>query len=144
MTALESVLQKLKKRGERITPISAALLDIFVKEFKPLSTVEILDELKKRKIPANKTTVYRQIEKFLKNDLLYEVRFEDRKKRYELSHGDKHHHHLVCLKCGGIQDVDLPADLEEQEKQIFKKTKFKVLRHSLEFFGLCSNCQKKG
>jgi Fe2+ or Zn2+ uptake regulation protein len=141
MTTIESVVSKLKKNGERITLVTTSILNIFFKTRKPISTQEILKELSRKGRTINKTTVYRQIERLLKNKIIFEVRLEDRQVRYEIAKHEDHHHHLVCLRCGEIQDVRIPSDMETQEKEIYKKNKFKVERHSLEFFGLCSKCQ---
>lgn len=103
----------------------------------------MLKELKRKKIAANKTTVYRQLESLLKAGAVTEVRIGDRAKQYELVDSTGHHHHLVCLRCKKVEDIDFPEELERQEKNIWKNKKFKVLQHNLEFFGLCRNCQKK-
>lgn len=142
MTELEKALNKLKSGGERITPVSEALLEIIFKNKKPLSSQEMLKELEKKGRAINKTTVYRQLEKLLKHNIVYEIQFEDRNRRYELV-ADDHHHHLVCTRCGKVEDISLPADLVNEEKEIWDKNKFKVARHSLEFFGLCEGCQNK-
>lgn len=136
-------LKQLKESGERITPIRTALLDILSKIHEPRSPQELLAALAKRGFKANKTTVYRQLEVLRYYNIIQEVNFADRTKRYELVSEAGHHHHLVCLDCGRVEDVTFPTDLEKQEQEIWRKNKFKVLQHSLEFFGLCKNCQAK-
>lgn len=89
------------------------------------------------KLKVNKTTVYRQIEKLLNDNLIIEVELGDGKKRYELKNLD-HHHHLVCKKCGRLEDIRLNEKVILNE--VSKKSKFKVENHSLEFFGICVNC----
>ncbi len=138
-----SHLKQLKAHGERITPIRTALLDILAKSHEPKSPQELLAALAKRGFKANKTTVYRQLEVLLPYSIIHEVNFADRTKRYELVNESGHHHHMVCLQCQRIEDVSFPTDLAEQEKAILKNHKFKVLQHSLEFFGICKTCQTK-
>ncbi len=138
-----SPLAQLKEHGERITPIRTALLEILSKSREPKTPHELLAALAKRNLAANKTTVYRQLETFLQYNIIREVHFADRTKRYELVNESGHHHHLVCLHCGRIEDVMFPTDLAEQESVIWKKNNFKVLQHSLEFFGVCMSCQTK-
>lgn len=133
----------LKKSSERTTPIRTALIEILSKSKTPLTPQELLASLNKKGFRANKTTVYRQLETLQEFAIVHEVQFADRSKRYELVSENGHHHHLVCLKCRRIEDVEFPTDLEAQEKAIWKKNKFKVLQHSLEFFGICRKCGKK-
>ncbi len=128
---------------KRITPIRTALIEILTKSKAPRTPQELLVELNKKGFKANKTTVYRQLESLQQFAIVHEVQLADRSKRYELVSENGHHHHLVCLKCKRIEDVEFPTDLEAQEKAIWKKNKFKVLQHSLEFFGICGRCGGK-
>lgn len=126
----------------RSTLVHNTILEIFSKNKKPLTPLEILECLEGKGIKANKTTVYRQIESLLSAKLLKEINFSDRSKRYELPDKHGHHHHLVCIKCGRVEDVSFDEDIKKQEKMVWKKNRFKVLEHSLEFFGVCKNCNK--
>lgn len=135
-------LNKILPTKERSTPIRTTLLEILSKIKKPLTTQELLAALEKKGLKANKTTIYRQLETLKENHLVSEVHFNDRNTRYEISENNSHHHHLVCIKCKKVEDIALPEDLQHQEKMVWKKNKFKVLEHFLEFFGLCKNCQK--
>lgn len=125
----------------RSTPVHKALLKILSKNQAPLSAFDILTKLHTQKLLVNKTTVYRQLALLEKQGLVHAVRLSDRSVRYELANKDDHHHHLVCIKCNDVKDVDFKDHLNYQEKTIQKNNKFKILRHSLEFFGLCVNCQ---
>lgn len=105
----------------------------------PLAAPEILQALEKKKLAVNKTTVYRELDFLLEQDIAQEVEFGDKKKRYEIS--DKHHHHVVCVECKNVEDVDLQQDLDEAERKIAKQKGYTIINHSLEFFGLCANCK---
>jgi len=118
----------------RNTKIKKQITGIFGEVKYPISAAEILSKVK-----ANKTTVYREISSFISDGLVREIDFGDGKKRYELvSRG--HHHHLICSKCKKVDDIVLDED--PILSKVEKLSKFKIESHSLEFFGLCSNCQK--
>jgi len=89
------------------------------------------------RLGVNKTTVYRQIEKLLVKGKILEADFGDGKKRYEVNSG-KHHHHLICENCSKLEDIQI--DEKVLLNQVSKSSKFRVLRHNLEFFGLCEKC----
>jgi Fur family ferric uptake transcriptional regulator len=74
-----------------------------------------------------------------REQIIREVRLGENRKRYEIF-PENHHHHLVCVDCGYIEDVDAEKDLYHLEKKIAQVKKFKVENHSLEFFGVCANC----
>ncbi len=109
------------------------ILDIISKSSKPVDASILID-----KLGVNKTTVYRQIDKYIGDGQIIEVEFGDGKKRYELGNLD-HHHHLVCKKCKKVEDIFLDENVILNE--VVKKTKFKIESHNLEFFGFCINCK---
>lgn len=90
------------------------------------------------KLKVNKTTVYRQIDKLILDEKIVEIELGDGKKRYEIN-GSNHHHHLICDKCGKLEDITLNENVILNE--VSKKSMFKVKRHNLEFFGLCVDCK---
>ncbi len=55
-----------------------------------------------------------------------------------------HHHHLVCIQCGAVEDVELPASLEEQLEgvvsAIIERAEFSAVGHALEVDGRCRRC----
>ncbi|MBI5728798.1 MAG: transcriptional repressor [Candidatus Magasanikbacteria bacterium] len=138
-----ALINDLRDKGERITAVRSVILAILSSQKYPLSANEFIAELKRKKLPVNKTTVYRQLSLLQFHEMVRPIRFADRTVRYEIATEDNHHHHLVCISCHKTGDVSFPEDLERQAKIIRQKNHFKVLRHSLEFFGLCRNCQKK-
>lgn len=133
-------IKSLKEKGHKITEARIAICKTLEVGSRPLSVQDILAILSKKKIMADKTTVYREIAFLLREGLIVEIRFQDRKKRYEVAEQD-HHHHVVCTSCDSVEDVEIEDDLEKQERVIARQKGFKILSHSLEFFGLCESCQ---
>lgn len=65
--------------------------------------------------------------------------------RYELAEWlTGHHHHLVCIECGRVEDVDIPKDYEAQVEAVItavsKRASFTPTNHTLEIEGRCSRC----
>lgn len=135
------ILDNLKEQGARMTSVRSAMVDIFTNTHEPLSAGEILEKLKKYKLKANKTTVYREITFLLEGKVITPVTFQASEKLYELL--KDHHHHLVCQNCHSIEEVDfdeIEELLTKVEKKMKKKNKFSKILHSLEFFGVCQKC----
>lgn len=136
-----TVLDTLKQQGARMTSVRSAMVDIFTNTHEPLSASQILEMLKKYKIRANKTTVYREITFLLEGKVIVGVTLHGDQKMYELL--KDHHHHLVCQNCHSIEEVDfdeIEELLTKLEKKMKKKNKFSKILHSLEFFGVCQKC----
>ena len=133
----KTLVEKIKKTGGRLTKVKSALLSLLEKEGCPITLVQISIGLKKSKILANRTTIYREL-KFLVENKIVEKLVLGGVEYYELV--SEHHHHLVCLKCHKIEEVFLDNHLENQEKKLAKKSGFKITGHALEFFGFCKKC----
>src|SRR5436309_4031469 len=66
---------------------------------------ELIYEKVKRKIPSiSLATIYNNIRTFLENGMLREVSMHHGSLRVEPN--DHEHHHLVCVRCRQISDVD--------------------------------------
>lgn len=140
MEDIKMLESKLKAQGLRLTKVRRALIALFTREHTPLSVVEIKSLLAEKKLKPNKSTIYRELEFLMKHGVVVEIQFAEDKKRYEGAFGN-HHHHLICIKCETIEDVVLQQELHKEEERIAQSKQFKVLNHSLEFFGICAHCQ---
>lgn len=135
MKSAQEILDNLKGKGFRITKARKGIIEILWISEAPISAEEIGESL-----GVNKTTVYRELDFLKSQDLLEEIQLGDKKKFFEGSFKD-HHHHLYCLSCKKIEDVEMESDLISIEEKISKYKNFKIQKHSLEFFGLCANCK---
>lgn len=136
----EEIYRILEENHLRLTQSRVVLLDILFLEKDPLSAAHILEKLSERENDVNKTTVYRALEQFEERGIVRGVQLGDRTKYYELASRD-HHHHLVCVQCECVEDVDMDeTTLSEEEKKVSQEKGFTILKHSLEFFGICRNC----
>ncbi len=133
----------LKESGYKLTPQRRATIEVLLNnQGEHLSTEEIYTEVRKTHPEIGLATVYRTMLLLEELGLLIKHNFEDGRNRYELSHPDEDHdhHHLICLKCGRVSEVeeDLLGSLEDI---IVKKHGFQVINHKVKFYGHCKNCQ---
>jgi len=134
----DQIMQKLKGGGHRITRARSAIIDFLLNTGQPLTASNICNTLNGQGLKFDRATVYRELIFLLANGVVRQVRFPGKATHYEINSG--HHHHLVCTMCNAVKDVILGKHLENHERQIYRKEKFKVVSHSLEFYGLCNNC----
>ena len=133
----------LEASGYRMTKIRASLIQIFAVYKLPLSAEDLLKILQQRRLKVHRATLYRELDFLVDKQVIHTVNLDDGQLRYEYVDRD-HHHHLICLKCRKVEDVEMENDVESLEAVAAKKNKFKILKHSLEFFGWCRDCQKQG
>ena len=86
-------------------------------------------------------TVYRNIKGMVQNGDVICVDHVDGKERYD-AHLNPHVH-LVCRNCGGVVDIALEPELEEQCKALSKINDIEMDVRSLHFAGLCHNCKSE-
>jgi Fe2+ or Zn2+ uptake regulation protein len=70
----------------------------------------------------------------------------DEHARFELAEAltDHHHHHLICTRCGAVDDFTVPAKLERAVSDalddVAATTGFKATDHRFDLIGLCARC----
>lgn len=137
----DQIISKIKSAGHRITKARSQIIELFINSSIPINITDIKLALENLDTKVNRTTIYRELDFLLKEKVIQEIELGENKKRYELLSEDNHHHHIICINCKKIEDVELHTDLSKEEATIDKEKNFKTLNHSLEFFGLCSNCR---
>ncbi len=124
----------------KATPARLALLSLLETTEEPLDIAMILAALKAQGIDVDQATVFRIINLLTEKGIVKQVQLREGKFRYEhAARGE--HHHLYCERCGAIEDIS-DCNIESLEKEIGEKKQFLVKSHSLEFFGVCQQCQQ--
>ena len=143
-TKYKEIRDRLREDGYKLTTQRLAVLDVISENHdKHLSSEEIYDLLKSKNQDIGIATVYRTLQLFERLDIIQRVNFDDGYNRYEIimDKDDYQHHHLICIDCGSI--VEVQSDLlENLEAEIENKNGFKILDHNVKFFGYCKDCQK--
>lgn len=140
---IQKLKEDLKKRGYKLTPQRRAILDGIVKnEGKHLTVEEIYDDVKAECPEIGLATVYRTVLLLEDMGIICKLDLEDGCSRYELAHENENHrhHHLICSGCGKVMEVEGDL-LDSLEEDIETKYKFKIMDHSVKFFGFCEECQ---
>jgi len=139
--------------GYRMTVPRQSILDVLSRTSEHLSAEEVYMAVHKVYPNVGLTTIYRTLELLVNMGMVFKFDFGDGRARYELNYGSEdkkynHHHHLVCINCQKVIDyVDFIDDevelLKKTERGLSKKYNFKIMKHILQFYGLCKECQEK-
>ena len=109
---------------------------------KHFSAEDLYQVLKRERTYVSKATVYRTLKLLVESNFLDELEIGAREaKFYEPVHGREHHDHMICLRCGEIEEFSDP-EIEAHQEQAADRHHFRVLSHTLKLFGLCSSCSK--
>src|SRR5579864_2711819 len=92
----------LKKNSLKSTSARLALLNVFEKNNQPLSVKDLSERLEDTGVDT--VTLYRNVESLENAGVLKKIFIDNKQSYYELN-STEHHHHLVCEKCGRIEDI---------------------------------------
>lgn len=132
---------QLREAGIRLTPQRQAILE-FLRSTNGHPTAEEVYENVRRAFPGiSLGTVYNTLNLFAERRLIRALFHPDKTSRFDGS--VDRHFHIVCERCGAIHD-HTPGDtswLASLAKDAAAASGFHIVRHEVEFFGLCPACQ---
>lgn len=138
----DKVVELLRREGLRITKNRLGILAVLFEAKAPMTLQEIQSAAARHGASPDYATVFRMILLMEKLGLVHKVNLQRSCSYYELSDPRKHYDHLVCRECGEVVLIDIPCPIGNAEKTIARQYGFRDVSHSLEFFGVCSNCPK--
>lgn len=113
-----------------------AIIESLVKEKRYVSAKDILHEVHHRFPGLSFDTIYRNLSILSDLELVEETQFNGEAK-YKIACTGKHHHHLICIKCGRIFVLpECPLDMLQNFAGDFK-----ITGHKFEIYGICKECQ---
>jgi len=133
--------QELRDVGLKVTLPRVKILEIMERETyeRHLTAEQVYKILLSESEEIGLATIYRVLTQFEAAGLVTRHHFEGGNSVFELNKG-KHHDHVVCVKCGKVDEFTDDV-IEERQDQIAKKLGYELTDHSLYLYGLCPNCQ---
>ena len=131
---------KLKELGFKVTQPRLTVLKLFENNPKKhLTADKVFDLVKSDNIGI--ATVYRILNQFESAGLINRLKLDNGQVKYELNDGT-HHDHIICLKCGNIEEF-YSEEIESLQEQIVKKFNAEMVDHSLNIYvKKCRACPK--
>jgi len=138
---LSDAVQVLQTAGFRATTNRVALLALLEKTNAPLCIQDILHLWSGKK--PDVTTLYRSLTDLSTAGIVRRIDLNTNTAHYEYTPSRPHHHHVVCTKCGNIEEIEDCSVSTLEQRIINQSTQFaKIITHNLEFFGECNQCLK--
>ena len=134
--------QQLKEAGLKITIPRVRVLQILEQSLEHhLSAEDVYKALLEIGEDVGLATVYRVLTQFETAGLITRHNFEGGYSVFELKKAE-HHDHLVCMKCGRVEEF-VDEIIEQRQQMIAEKAGFEMLSHALNIYGTCPECQCK-
>lgn len=131
-------IDELKTSGLKATVPRLKVMKIFqASEQRHLTAEDVYRQLLAMGSDIGLATVYRVLMQFVQAGLLQRRQFDSGKAVFELDAGH-HHDHLVCVRCGRVEEFVDPA-IEERQRQVALERGFELQEHALALYGVCSD-----
>ena len=131
-------IEKLKAHGLKVTPRRKAIIEIFQNQRGHMTPEEVWEQLKGRFKECGFPGIYRNLMDLEECGVLAKIQKFDRRRHYALCEAEDHthHHHIVCVRCGAVGDVE-GCGIEG----VRRVKGYKVLSHYVQLNGICGKCQ---
>ena len=136
---MKELSEGLRQEGYRFTRQRQIILEEVQRQQSHPSAKEVYDAVKLRLPNISLGTVYRGLGVLVELGLIRKVEHGEYA-RFDANLVD--HHHLICMNCDQLLDVDAPLS-EPLNTQQFKARGFEVQGYKLELYGLCPTCATK-
>lgn len=123
-----------------VTSQRRLILDIIKEAHGHIDAKEIYRKANERDSRISLATVYRNLRFFNESGLIEERNLGQPRSYYEMKRQGEHHH-LICLGCGRVIEIDSPL-IGELIKRLQQKNKFCVSKAELCIIGHCNKCRK--
>ncbi|HIM85989.1 MAG TPA: transcriptional repressor [Acidimicrobiia bacterium] len=133
---------RLRAAARRYSRSRHAVVETLAAAGRPLSIPEILDAGSHRDLAQSST--YRNLGELVDVGVVRRVESGDDHARFELHESlTGHHHHLVCLDCGRVEDFDVTDEFEAGIEGLVGEAVdrgFSVESHRFDMLGRCPAC----
>jgi Fur family ferric uptake transcriptional regulator len=133
-------IEFLRRSGQKVTRARREVLAEVFRHHDHFDAEALYLRLKERTAGVSRATVYRTLSLLEKSKLVRKMEIGENRSFYEHTLGHPHHDHLICLRCGRIEEFSQPR-IEDMQKEICDKRRFQMLSHALQIYGFCRDCQ---
>lgn len=115
------------------------ILEVFLQTEKHVTVDELNDLLQENGFFFQRDFLRGTLLMMCRYGLAQKITFENEPTRFEHRHLGQHHDHLICTKCGRIDEFINP-DMENMQEEIAARHGFHILQHKMEIYGICGEC----
>jgi Fur family transcriptional regulator, ferric uptake regulator len=122
--------------NSRLTPQRRSLLDLIADRNGSFTAVDLFQQARRRTPELGLATVYRTMELLRRTGSVRPLVGDARPAYVRCDPG--HHHHLVCLSCGAVEETELCG--APSPSQLRRRYGFTAHGHELDIYGVCARC----
>lgn len=100
----------------------------------------IYEEVRKTIPKISLGTVYRNLKLLKEKGEILRLQYGYSRSRFDGT--SENHYHFTCRKCDRVYDMKEPLK-RDIERDMAEKLGFVITHHSMEFYGICKECQSE-
>lgn len=132
----------LGQHEHRYTPGRKRLVEVMEAAQRPLTLPQILAE----DAELTQSSAYRNLDVLEQSGVIRRINASGDHAAFELAEPLLgHHHHLICVGCGTIEDIQIgestEAAIDKALGEAAHAVGFKPMHHSLDLHGHCETCR---
>src|SRR3954463_10107888 len=133
------LIEALRGRGQPVTPQRLVIHRLLRERNRHVSADELLDAVEERLSNVSLPTVYSTLELFEELGFVRRVGSVGGRVLWDSRLDD--HHHVICSRCGKVEDIDVPVDASAAVTAA-RDAGFSDARAGLVVTGLCRACAR--
>lgn len=140
-----TVGRRLRAASMRYSRSRFSVVEVLAAGGRPLTLPEILAAGHGSGLAQS--SAYRNLGELVEVGVVRRVESGYEHSRFELHESlTGHHHHLVCIECGRVDDFEVPDEFEAGIEGLVGEAAargFRIESHRFDMLGRCSTCQEK-
>jgi len=129
-----------RPRAQRYTGQQRDMVRYIFSRHSHFDADQLIDELKRERIPVSRATVYRTLAKLVDSGLLRRIELGAHT-YYEHDYGYPQHEHMHCTQCGKMIEFQSPT-IEAAMREVCRQHQFHASGHSFIIRGTCAECNR--
>jgi Fur family peroxide stress response transcriptional regulator len=137
---LQELARTCRKQGVPCTPQRRIILEAVLARDDHPTADQVFRDVQERHLGVSRATVHRTLEMLVGMGLITKACHPGKSNRYDPR--TEIHHHLVCLRCDRIIDLQ-DAQLDAVPLPDTSTLGFKLIDHRVQLRGICAECRRE-
>ena len=138
MKSLALLLEHFRQNGLKITPQRRVILELLAADDSHPTAEQVYQRLLTIMPDVSRTTVYNTFRELIDlGELMPVQELGEGGQRYDTN--SETHHHLYCVKCHTLVDIDHAFDGLDLAPE--EASGYQILGRQVTFYGICPDCQ---
>ena len=126
--------------GYRLTEPRRAVAELIAAREGHFAAADLIEDARIRRLGIGRATIFRVLDLLTELEVLERVDLPSGEHAYVPCRPRRHHHHIICERCGRVADVGDQGILSTVG-DIERRTGWRIASHRLELYGRCPHCR---